>query len=218
MLEPIQSLINAALHSDVEFCEALAAHARKRVLVVPRGLPRALEIEICEAGIQLQWAANRDQVLSPEPELEVAGTPIDLIAMLLRARAGGVSLGPEVSVRGDAALLQELHRLCANLDIDWESLVARATGDVAAHQLSRFAQAIHAWGEGAARSFGVSAGEWLRYESKLAVSDPELQRYYEGVDDLRDAIDRLDDRMARLSQRASMGDAAGLDTPSGKSV
>ena len=113
---------------------------------------------------------------------------------LLRAglkRDGSVPRGMEIS--GDAETAQTFSRLLKQADLDWEELLSRYTGDLAAHQIGRMARGFLAWG----RDAGGRLGRDLPPR-------PEVDKFLHGVDRLRDDAERFAARLERVAAKARL--------------
>jgi ubiquinone biosynthesis accessory factor UbiJ len=97
-----------------------------------------------------------------------------------------------------------VQRLLAAVDIDWEEQAARLIGDVAAHELGRLLRAADAWGRQAADILGRDLAEYLQEEGRVLApaAARRARRLPAAVDVLRDDVDRLTQRVARLTDLA----------------
>lgn len=123
--------------------------------------------------------------------------------------------GSRVSISGDATLARDFERLFSRLEPDFEAAFAGLFGDVIGHQ---FAVGLR---EGSRRvretatAAGEVVGEVLREGARGGRSGPlvgndEARGFVDGVDDLRDAVDRLEAKIRLLAE--SRGEAK--DKPS----
>lgn len=106
-----------------------------------------------------------------------------------------------VSVMGDMVLLADLQRLLKNLAIDWEELLSQFTGDIIGHQTAALVHAKLGWVKDRATSAQRLTREFLTEELKTLPSKPELEGFYNQVDDLRLAVDRAAARIEKLKQQ-----------------
>ena len=104
----------------------------------------------------------------------------------------------EVKIQGDMQTGHQFQALFAKLDIDLEEQLSHYTGDVIAHQLSRFFRAGQNWSKDALETFRLNAAEFLQEESRDLPSAPEIAIFYTQVDELRSDFDRLQSKIARL--------------------
>lgn len=109
--------------------------------------------------------------------------------------------GEGVSLSGDTALVSELRDIVRDLDIDWESLLADAIGDLPAHPLAELLRSGQRWLTGSGDSLLQNLDNYLHEELALVPARPALERYYREVDALRLAADRLQARLALAEKR-----------------
>ena len=128
-----------------------------------------------------------------EPDTEVAGTPAALLAMALP----DLDAGGRVRVEGDARLAQQFQQAVRGLDPDIEKALTEYFGDLLGPQIYRIVRETVAAGTTAARAGGEQVTHWLREESGLTPSPAEWREFRDGVDDLREAVDRLESRIRR---------------------
>lgn len=138
------------------------------------------------------------------PDVTLRGPPFSLLR-LLRSGGGRPLLDGEVQVEGDMGVLQDLHACLAAVNVDWEELLARRVGDVAAHGIARQARALAGWvGEGG-ESLGLDLKEYLWEEARLLPRQEAVEEYLSAVDALRDDVERLTKRVDRLAARLAGG-------------
>lgn len=136
-----------------------------------------------------------------EADVTISGTPIALAKLGLVEDARDVLFGKEISIEGDTRLANQFNRLLSQLDIDWEELLAKAVGDIAAHKAGNMARQMGQFITRAARSFAADGGEYLKEEARLSPSNAELRKFIQQVDLVREAADRLEARLQIIKQK-----------------
>jgi ubiquinone biosynthesis protein UbiJ len=81
--------------------------------------------------------------------------------------------------------------------------LSRVVGDVAAHQIGNVARSAISFARRATSTFAQNVAEYLQEEGRDAPSRTEAEEFVAGVDALRDAVDRLEARIARLEKRST---------------
>lgn len=109
--------------------------------------------------------------------------------------------GSGVTVMGDLGLLADFQRLVKNLDIDWEEMLSQFTGDIIGHQTAQIIRAKAGWAKDRAKSAQRLTSEFLTEELKTLPGKPELNDFYQQVDDLRLAVDRAAARVETIINR-----------------
>ena len=86
--------------------------------------------------------------------------------------------------------------------------VARAAvsdGDAPARGVSRLAGGAIAWARRTHRVIGENIAEYLKEESRDLVARPEVEEFLHGVDQVREAADRVEARLQGLQRRLQGG-------------
>jgi ubiquinone biosynthesis protein UbiJ len=127
----------------------------------------------------------------------IEGTPLSFLRLATGDAARSIRAGG-MDVRGDAEVAEGFRRLLEAARPDLEEELSRFTGDVAAHYLAGFARDAADFGRRAGDSFARSTAEYLTEESRDLPVRLEVEEFLEDVDRLREAVDRLDARVAAL--------------------
>lgn len=138
-----------------------------------------------------------------EPHLVVTLTPAALPALARRDE----SVLHEMTFAGDAELAAALQYLARHLEWDVEEDLSRVVGDVAAHRIAGGAREFVAWQKEAAVRLGQNFAEYLTEEAGVIAPKAEVAGFARAVDDLRDAVERLEKRIAHLEQSKGRGTA-----------
>ena len=168
--------------------EKLAAHAGK-----------AARFEM--SGVHILLEVSSDGLLAP------AGKETDA-AVVVRFQPGAMlrTLGDRqqawrsASVEGDGAFAADISQVAANLQWDVEEDLSRLVGDIAAHRMAEAGRTAAAWPRQAAQSLAANASEYLTEEAKLLVTPLQAAEFVREVDELRDAVERLEKRIDSFSR------------------
>ena len=120
---------------------------------------------------------------------------------MLQIAAGGEAAWRNAEIEGDTEFASALSRVAANMRWDVEEDLSRVFGDIAAHRLAAAGRAAAAWPKQAANSLATGLAEYLTEEKHLLVTPLRAAEFIREVDELRDAVDRLDKRIERLQGR-----------------
>ena len=165
-----------------------------------------VDVEIADAGaIRLHLDGERVRA-GPRGEaggahVTVRGTPFSLLRFAFSTDREALILGGEVSVHGDVALAARLRGILALMDVDFEEAFAQRIGDAPAHELMRAMRGFGGWARDAGEALLSDASEYLRHEAAMTPQREEAERFVHEVDDLRDDVERLEARVARLERR-----------------
>lgn len=127
-------------------------------------------------------------------DAEVSGGPLGLLALSGDGPPAALQ-SRGVEIRGDAAVAERFRELGMLLRPDLEELLARAIGDVPAHQIGHFTRLGLAWSRGAAKTALTNIAEYLAHERRDLVPRNEGEQFLRGVDALREDVDRLEARL-----------------------
>ena len=132
-------------------------------------------------------------------DLTLAGSVPDFLRFLAGIRRDPLPEEPfgRLEVHGEPDARAEFVALLRRIDPDWEALLARAVGGVAAHAMSRttLGRLFHAR-RSAARLVDDLA-EYLEEESRLVPDPPARTHFADGVQALADKVAELEERLDR---------------------
>lgn len=183
------------------------------------GSPRARELLAQLEGRSLQvnmkftpWTACARAsagrlLISKHPEgaadVVISGTPLALLALSREAPADVIRRG-DVRLDGDGEVAEKFQELMVLLRPDLEAELARFIGEVPAHGAASLLRKVTGYGRGVLRTQAQNLGEYLAHESHDLVPRAEASAYLAGVDALREQVDRVAARVARLeAEKAS---------------
>ena len=159
-------------------------------LTVPR-----LELFLLIKADTIRVSADYDE----QPNTWIRGSLFDLLRLGLDKNNDKQAVHLEIV--GDVQLGQRLQQLLTEIEFDWEELLSPLIGDIATHEISR---GMHATGDFVSRcieSLSFSSGEFLQEELKITPSQQELHYFIDHVEQLRDAVERLDARLQRVERQ-----------------
>lgn len=106
-----------------------------------------------------------------------------------------------VKLAGDAEFAQALGFVMQNLKLEPEEDLAPFVGDVAAVRIVGFARAAFAQALDAGRRLSMTAADYFVAENPLIASKDDVEAFVREVNELRDAADRLEQRIDRLDSQ-----------------
>lgn len=190
----LEAALNRALALDPETRDALVRLDGRRVALRVAQPPLALQVTV--AGDRLR-VGPVDHAAAPD--LDVRGTLAGLVSQLpmFRRDDDGPPVG-SMRIEGDADLARRLQRLAERFDPDWQAPFVAVFGEVLGVQVAKvFAGALRQARAGA-RGLAETTAEYLTEESRDIVPREELAAFHDDVDALRDDVERLAARIARL--------------------
>jgi ubiquinone biosynthesis protein UbiJ len=195
LLATLQAAINRLLALDPEGAARLAPLQGRLLRVELQGF--GFCIDVVPIGDRLLLYGHYDAA----PDCIVRGTPAALLAMALAEHREDQVFGGSIRIEGDNRLAQDLGEVFKGLDIDWEEQFAKLVGDAAAHRAGRQVRAAARWTTRNHEVLRQDLRDYLVEEGRLLPSPTQMQAFLDGVDDLRDDVERLEARLRRLVDR-----------------
>ncbi len=189
----LETALNRALALDADTRAALRGLDGQRIALTLSSPPLALELRV--DGERLRVGPVDE---AAEPDLAVRTSLAGVLSQLPFLRRDDAPPIGKVRVSGDAELARRLQQLARRFDPDWQQPFVGVFGEVIGVQVANaFASAL-----GQAREFGRgfagSAAEYVTEESRDVVPRAELEAFHDDVDAIRDDVERLAARIARL--------------------
>jgi len=180
---------NHVLESAPWARDKLTAHAGKTAL-----------FDVFPGRIAIEVAA--DGSLRPAPAEAAPAVTIRLTHLtLLEVLTDSETAWRKAEIAGDTDFAAVISQVAANVRWDVEEDLSRVVGDIAAHRLAQAGRAAAAWPKQAAASMAGNAAEYLTEEKKVLITPLQAAEFIREVDELRDAVERLDKRIERLSRQ-----------------
>jgi len=187
----VQQAANRLLRLDPETLRRFG-ELEGKIILLDLGTPAApfsIYVEPSAQGLKLSRTSER------AADVTMRGT-IPVFARLART---GIVAG-ELQISGDIDLGSRFKRILEGIELDWEEPLARAVGDVAAHQIGRAARAAWSWGEHATRTLAKDTAEYFQEESRLLAPRVRVEEFLQAVDKLRHDAERLGKRLEQLER------------------
>ena len=196
----VEGLINRYLSVDQDLGSALRTLDGRMIVLEVQGTPVHLVFHFLADGVLVRRVEEMADGETQVPDVHIRGTPFALARL---AREGGAdpTLGGQVRIHGDIEVAQKLAGVLSGFEFDWEELLSRITGDVAAHQIGRVARGIGEFATRTRVTLERDLGEYLVEERQLVPSRADIESLAGDVDDLRDDVARLEKRVQRLTAR-----------------
>jgi len=169
---------------------------------------RSMELRFTAIPLRLRLAAEAE-ALSVRPagdepaDAVIEGTPLSFLRLASADAAKSIRAGG-MEVKGDAEVAEGFRRLLEAARPDLEEELSRFTGDAPAHYAARFAREALDFGQRASDILARNVAEYLTEESRDLPVRLEAEEFIEGVDRLRESVDRLEARVA-ATERARGG-------------
>ena len=195
----LEVALNRALALDPDTRTALVALDGQRI---------ALTLESPALAMQIGVSGQRLTVgpVDPSQEADLAvrstlGGVLAQLPFLANARRGNNAPAGRVKVSGDAELARRLQQLATRFDPDWQQPFVTAFGEILGVQIAQTLRAALLQARRSARDLAETAAEYVTEELRDVVPRAELDAFHDDVDVIRDDVERMAARVARLRQR-----------------
>ena len=191
----LEAALNRALALDPETRDGLRALDGQRIVLHVEQPPLALQVRV--EGERLAVGPVDATV---EPDLNVRSTLRTLVSQLPMFRRDDAPPVGRLHMSGDAELARRLQRLAQRFDPDWQQPFVAVFGDVLGVQIANTVARALRQARHAGRNLAETAAEYVTEESRDVVGREELNAFHDDVDGLRDDVERLVARVARMQR------------------
>jgi ubiquinone biosynthesis protein UbiJ len=153
--------------------------------------PGELRVPVLDSG-ELAAAASDAQ-----PHVTIVATP----GAMLRLAARDDTAWQAVQVTGDVDFAAAIDYVRSNIAWDYEEDLSRVFGDIAAHRIAGAVRELDRWGRAAALNLAQSFAEYATHEQPVIASAPAVDAFAREVDEVRDAVERIEKRISNLEKR-----------------
>ncbi|PMR76162.1 ubiquinone biosynthesis accessory factor UbiJ [Billgrantia endophytica] len=198
VLAGIERMLNVLLARDPAAPARLARLAGHRLL---------FRLERPELMVAVHFHPDGLYLLCPEDPAEEAFDAIaELNVEVLGRLLGGESIERlmfqgKLAVRGRIHLLEETRDLLLDLDLDWETELARWLGDIPAHGLTEGLRRFARWGLRAREEMTADIAEYVFEEARLVPGKRQFENLRDHLTELEMTTDRLEARLKRLRRQ-----------------
>lgn len=191
LLRPIADTLNRNIDETTPARRLAAELCGASVAIRVRDSALAMYFLFDEDGVALTTDHDAD------PDVVISGSLLTLARMTTGDGESAIRSG-DVKLSGDAATAQRFQKLLGFARPDPEEELSRFVGDVAAHRIGEMARGLRNWARDARSTMGENVREYLQEESRELPSRYEVDRFADEVAVLRDDVDRIAARVARL--------------------
>ncbi len=195
MMRPLVRLLNRNVQDSIEaraLCDKLDGQV---VAIGVRDTSLIVYFVMKDGEIDLRTDTELD------PDAAVTGSLIGLAQM---ATGGGEDMirSGSIELSGDALTAQAFQKLLERAKPDFEEELSGIVGDSAAYRAGELARGLSRWGKSARETMGQNIREYLQEESREVPSRAEVEAFGADVNALRDDVERLAAKVARLKDQA----------------
>lgn len=153
------------------------------------------------AGFIIPLIIEEDGVLALAPTADGGADltirmPLNALPLFRSDEAAALRL---IHMEGNSGLAQEVGYLAKHFRPDLEELLSRVVGDIAAHRVAGALRMGGAWALDTAQRFSAAFSEYATEEARWVASRTRLDQFSVDVTQLKEALERLEQRVAGLS-------------------
>jgi ubiquinone biosynthesis protein UbiJ len=162
----------------------------------------SLDIEARFTPWRVQLTAVPDRLLLDRHPIgpgvaAISGSPLSLLA-LVREDPQDVIRRGDVTITGDGTIASRFQELLQLLRPDLEEPLSGLIGDVPAWGLGSLVRRAIGYATESSRTAARNVGEYFTHERRELVTRAEAGGFLDGVDRLREQVDRVEARIAAL--------------------
>ena len=195
----LELALNQALALDEDTRGGLRALEGQRVALTLASPPLALQVRVEGEALRVGPLDG-----DAEPGLGVRATLGGLIQQVPIFRSSNAPPVGKLRIEGDAELARRLQKLAQGFDPDWQLPFVRVFGEVLGVQIARAVRAALQQAQVAGRNLAGMAAEYVTEESRDVVPRAELDAFHDDVDALRDGVERIAAKIARLRREQGL--------------
>lgn len=193
LLRPIVGMANRQIRAKTparELCRELAG--------------RVVALRVRDTGLAMYFHVGTDSLdvrtSAAEPDVVITASLFTLASLAGGAGEDAIRSG-SVELTGDVGVAQRFQRLLAYGKPDLEEELSAVVGDVAAHGIGEVARSVGRWSREARTTMRRNLSEYLQEESRVVPSRNEFEAFRDGVNVLRDDVERASARLRRLEAK-----------------
>jgi len=118
----------------------------------------------------------------------------------------------ELDVVGDIKIAQQFSALAEQLEIDWQSELAKQIGDVPTHKLLHFGNKITKKVNHTLKQLENDVGEYVVHEKRLVVTDSQVSSFNQSVNQVSSQVEKLSTRLNQLATKFSVSSDTRTDS------
>ena len=192
--ETAESLINGALKYDPATLRKMGELEGKLLLIESTMPPLKLAMKTNSQGIMLHsnWQDKADTT--------VTGSLVSIAGLAANSASQASFSGSGVNVSGDLNFLIEINNLMAELNVDWEAILAAVIGNIPAHLMAENLRKSAAMAKDAGQRAKSAAAEVAQEELRVTPTSPEFKDFSQQVRGLSSGVERAAARINKSRQ------------------
>ena len=192
----MKNIILAALNRYLEQDPERAAGLEQIQGKVIRLVVREINLDLMLSVEDMHFSLLEDTHVTTDVEIHVSAKVLP--DYLLGAEQDQLIKNGSIEIKGDAHVASVMQNTLREIEIDWEEIVSRYTGDAVAYQLGKGARALHGFGQRLKDNLRQDLRDYLQDNVQVAATQEEVDDFIQQVDTTRAQLDRLEARVNKL--------------------
>ena len=182
--EAAENLVNGALKYDPATLRKMGELEGKLLLMESTMPPLKLAMETNSQGIMLHsnWQDKADTT--------VTGSLVSIVGLAVNSASQASFSGTGVNVSGDLDFLLKINNLMAELNVDWEAILATVIGDIPAHLMAANLRKSASMAKDVSQRAKSAAAEVAQEELRVTPTSPEFNGFSQQVRELSSGVER----------------------------
>jgi len=193
LLSAAASIVNRGIDDDDEAQNLSDALDGRSLRITARPVPQPVLIAITDGLFELSTDTQR------AADAEIAGTLIELNRLMFIDNQAPIREG-HVQVTGDVDIADQFRELLLCARPDLEEKLAEWFGKSAATRVASVVRDTRDWATGVAEDATDRAADFLHEDSVQLPTHREINAHFDAVDDLVNAVERVEARLSRLAE------------------
>ena len=188
----IVDTINLYISADNERARSLSQIDGKVIKIHLKELDRGVILKIKDLSvIELSESEN-------EKDVEIIVSLKVISNYLLGIDKDRMLKNGDLEIKGDAHVASVFQHTLKEIEIDWEEVLSKYTGDTVAHYIGSGVREIFSLGQRMKENLRLDARDYLQDNLQVAVTSEEVNGFMHEVDSIRAHVERLEARLDRL--------------------
>lgn len=195
IIKKLEDLINTLLRYDPHSLQQMVGFSGKVLLIDVQGFSYHIAFTPTATGVKLELLEEDNTF-----DVKITGSAMALLSLMISSQDEQTVFPKDLEVKGDIHLAQRLQSVIKQLNIEWEELFAEYMGDTLARKLMLFVRDGKQRVTETRQRLQRNTSEYLRFEQEVLPDQLLIDEFIQGVDQLRNDVERLKLRIERLSK------------------
>jgi len=170
---------------------------------------RSLAVSLDELPFTLIFSVSNKEILVgsvpegelPNPDCHIKSSLKTLKKLKEEQQLTALIKQGELDIDGDIKVAQQFANIAENLEIDWQTELAKHIGDIATYKLVQLVSGLGSKLNFFGKTVQADASEWLVHEKKWVVPYQQVNQFGQQVEQVSNAVNQLSQRVEHLLKK-----------------